>query len=588
MSRVLTADYGTGCPCERCALGHREGRLQGEMQVGPPCRRSVGVTPEQLLDRRHFLSRAAALGASTAVAANPGLASGRPLRRRRAVPLPSPERIRRDFTRMVEFGPRLTASRDHERYIGWLEDRFERAGLTVLDCDGYTTERWLAEHHGLKVFDGPHRGPVKIATYYPRSQETPAHGVTGPLVYGGTAPSLSVSGTDLNALKAAIERYPAELAAWAEGLGGTLQGGARGSVLLVDLPMPVPLTAGAFLPIATYLSWPGHTIADWGAIDYKRVWIEPGLGVPLAPFQSLGAQAVVFICDASFAALKGGYLPFTHGFEPLPALYVDREEGRRLRAIASGRPRARLTLTASRGKAPTRAITAVLPGRSRETLIFNTHTDGQGFVEENGGVVFTQLARHFASLPAHQRLRRTLVFAAWPGHMVADLPQTQGWIDSHPDLVKRAAAALTVEHLGCSEWVDSVDRGYHPTGQAEMFGVWTTQGKMFQLTRDATRAHGLPRTALLRPPAQFGVGAAFQSTGVPQIGAIAGPEYLLTISPSGDLDKLDERLAARQIAWLADLARRLDGVSAASLRQGDPTLGAGASSGPAAPRVACA
>jgi hypothetical protein len=84
------------------------------------------------------------------------------------------------------------------------------------------------------------------------------------------------------------------------------------------------------------------------------------------------------------------------------------------------------------------------------------------------------------------------------------------------------------------------------------------------------------------------VGAAFQSTGVPQIGAIAGPEYLLTISPSGDLDKLDERLAARQIAWLADLARRLDGVSAASLRQGDPTLGAGASSGPAAPRVACA
>ncbi len=64
---------------------------------------------------------------------------------------------------------------------------------------------------------------------------------------------------------------------------------------------------------------------------------------------------------------------------------------------------------------------------------------------------------------------------------------------------------------------------------------------------------------------QFGVGAAFQSAGVPQIGAIAGPEYLLTVSPDGDLDKLDERLAARQIAWLADLARQLDGVPAAEL-----------------------
>lgn len=557
------------------------------MQVNATTGRSVEVTPEPLVDRRRFLTRAAAVGASTAFAGAPGLARGRSLRHRQIVPLPGAERIRRDFTRMVEFGPRLTASHEHERYIGWLEDRFDRAGLQLLDCDGYTTERWLAQDFGLRLVDGPHAGPARIATYYPRSQETTAQGVTGPLVYGGTAPSLSVSGTDLRALEDAIARYPAELASWAAGLAGMLQGDAQGSILLVDLPMPVPLTAGAFLPIATYLSWPGHTIADWGGIDYKRVWIEPGLGVPLAPFQGLGARAVVFICDASFAALRGGYLPFTHGFEPLPALYVDRDEGRRLRGIASGRPGARLTLTASRRKAPTRAITAVLPGRSRETLIFNTHTDGQGFVEENGGVVFTQLARHFASLSPERRLRRTLVFAAWPGHMVADLPQTQGWIDSHHDLVRRAAAALTVEHLGCSEWVDSVDRGYHPTGQAEMFGVWTTQGKMFQLTRDATQAHALPRTALLRPPAQFGVGAAFQSTGVPQIGAIAGPEYLLTISPSGDLDKLDERLAARQVAWLADLARRIDGVSAAPLRQGDPTLGRGGSSGPAAPRVSC-
>jgi hypothetical protein len=496
--------------------------------------------------------------------------------------------VLQDFTRMVEFGPRLTASPAHERYIAWLEDEFERAGLQLADCDGYTTERWLAERFGLEILDGAHRGSVKIATYYPRSLQTPEEGVSGPLVYGGTAPSLSIDGTDLGALKDAVERYPSELHSWAQGLSGSVQGGSQGSILVVDLPMPVPLTAAVFLPLATYLNWPGHTTADWATTDYKRVWIEPGLSVPLAPFQALGARAVVFICDSSFAALKGGYLPFTHGFEPLPALYVDRDTGRALRARASARPAARLTLTASRRKAPTRAITAVLPGRSKETLIFNTHTDGQGFVEENGGVAFTQLARHFASLPPHRRLSRTLVFAAWPGHMVADLPQTQGWIDSHPDLVKRAAAALTVEHLGCTEWIDTLDKGFHPTGEAELFGIWTTQGKMFQLTRDTVKAHGIPRAALLRPPVQFGVGAAFQSTGVPQIGAIAGPEYLLTISSGGDLDKLDAHLASRQITWLADLATRLDGVPAASLRQGDPTLGAGGSSGAAAPRVACA
>lgn len=540
------------------------------------------------LTRRSLLARGAAAGASAALwGAGPALARARPGGRRVTVPLPSPQEVRQDFTRMVEFGPRLTASPQHHRYVNWLEDEFERAGLQVLPCDGYVTDRWLAEQFGLDLLEGGRAESVRVATYYPRSQQTPSSGVTGPLVYGGTAPSLSISGTDLAALERAIARYPSELESWARGVAGTIQGGTEGSILVVDLPMPVPLTAALFFPIATYLHWPGHSVADWAKTDYKRLWIEPGLSVPLAPFQELGAKGVVFVCDASFAALRGGYLPFTHGFEPLPALYVDRDTGRGLRAQAMGRPKARLTLTATRHPAPTHAVTAVLPGESRETLIFNTHTDGQGFVEENAGVAFVQLARHFASLAAHRRLRRTLVFAAWPGHMVADLPQTQGWIDSHKDLVKRAAAALTVEHLGCTEWVDSLDRGYHPTGQAELFGIWTTQGKMFDLTKQTVIAHNIPRAALLRPPVQFGVGAAFQSTGVPQIGAIAGPEYLLTISPGGELDKLDEHLAARQIAWLADLARRLDAVPAADLRRGDPTLGVGGSSGPSAPKVGC-
>jgi hypothetical protein len=393
------------------------------------------------------------------------------------------------------------------------------------------------------------------------------------LVYGGTAPVPSVSFTTIADAQASLGAYSAQLESWATGLPSLLEGGPSGSVLLVDLPVPAPMTIGALLGDSTYLYWPGHTVADWASSDYKRLWIEPGLSIPLAPFQELGAKAVVFILDCSYEALKGGYLPFTHGFEPLPALYVDRDTGNALREQAAGRPPTRLTLTATRGNANTQALTAVLPGETSESIIFNTHTDGQGFVEENAGVAFVQLARYFASRPAAKRLKRTLVFAAWPGHMVADLPQTQGWIDDHPDIVKDAAAALTIEHLGCTEWADTLDSGYHPTGLPEMFAIWTTQGEMFNLTRDTVTAHRIARTALMRPPAQFGVGGAFQSSGVPQIGAIAGPEYLLTISHSGDLDKLDERLAARQIAWVADLARKLDRIPASTLRQGDSTLG---------------
>jgi hypothetical protein len=79
---------------------------------------------------------------------------------------------------------------------------------------------------------------------------------------------------------------------------------------------------------------------------------------------------------------------------------------------------------------------------------------------------------------------------------------------------------------------------------------------------------------LLPPEVQIGPGAAFQSAGVPQISAIACPEYLVTISSDGDLDKLDERLAAKQIAWVADLATQLDALPAAELRQRDQTRAA--------------
>ena len=376
------------------------------------------------------------------------------------MPLPSPEQVRDDFTRMVEFGPRLTASPNHESYVAWLEQELEGAGLGLLPCDGYTTDRWLAEDVALTILEGPAAGAAKIATYYPRSQETPPTGVTGPLVYGGTVPTLSASGTDFAALQAAIGRYPSELQSWAQGLTGTLDGGPQGSILLVDLPMPVPLTAAAFLPAATYLNWPGHTVADWAAVDYKRVWIEPGLehpagAVPVDGRHRRGVHLRRLVRGArgrlrAVHDTASSRCPRCTSTATRAALCGrSRERGRR-RRLPSPPPASRPRRTRSPPSCP---------GESDETLIFNTHTDGQGFVEENAGVAFVQLARHFASLPAHQRLKRTLVFAVWPGHMVADLPQTQGWIDTHPDLVKRAAAALTVEHLGCTEWIDTARSG---------------------------------------------------------------------------------------------------------------------------------
>jgi hypothetical protein len=365
------------------------------------------------LTRRGFIAGAAAGGASLALgrAAGAVVPSARAASRATAtavaapISLPTPAQVRADFQRMVDFGPRLTGSANHNAYIAWLEQELTAAGVQLSTCDSYEINRWLVEDFGLSVLDG-----------------------------------------DL----------------------------VKGSVLLVDLPLPLPLTTALFVALSTYPSI---------------------VGVPAGE------------------------------------------------------------------------------GDGTENIILNTHTDGEGFAEENGGVCLVHLARHFGSLPAGQRLKRSLVFSLFTGHMEPELPETQGFIDDNPELIAQAAAAITIEHFGCSEWIDSSGAGYHATGQAETLGVWTTQGRLFDITRDALIDHNLPRTALLRPPVQFGVGAAFQSAGVPQIGAIAGPTYLLTVSENSDMDKLDETLAAQQIAWVADIITRLDPVPAAELRMGDPTLG---------------
>jgi hypothetical protein len=534
------------------------------------------------------MTRRALLGRAGAGAA--GLAFGSPLlaapatsdaarvsdaaRTAAVIPLPSPAQVRADFQRMVDFGPRLTGNANHNAYIAWLERELLAAGARLEPCSSYELTRWSVGEFGLEILSGAGAGPVEIATYYPRSQETPAGGIEGPLIYGGAAPLPSFNANDLESVISGIESYPEELASWASALPGLLGDlTVKDSVMVVDLPLPAPLTTGIFLALATYLQWDGHTIVDWADDDYKRSWVLPGLGVPLAPFRDLGAAGVVFILDSSLAALEGAYIPFVHGFEPIPALYVDRDTGNELRSHANGSARARLTLTAARTTVRTPSIVAVIPGESKENIILNTHTDGEGFAEENGGVCLVHLARHFGSLPPGQRLQRTIVFSLFTGHMDPQLPETQGFINDNPQLIANAAAALTIEHFGCSEWIDDTASGYHATGQPETLGVWTTQGPMFEATKAALESSGVEHVALLRPPLQFGVGGAFQTAGVPQIGAIAGPVYLLTISENSDMDKLDEALAARQIAWIANLMWGLQDIPKAELRTGDPTLG---------------
>jgi hypothetical protein len=306
--------------------------------------------------------------------------------------------------------------------------------------------------------------------------------------------------------------------------------------------------------------------------DYKRLWIAGGGG--LEQLKSAGASGVVFSFDASPEAMRGQYVPFSSEGPGLPALNVDRETAATLRSLAASSPTVRLTLYATREPASSPSIVAVLPGdgSTDEVMVLNTHTDGQNFVEENGGVAQALLARYFHSLPKAKRLRRTLVFSAVTGHMAPNMPQTKGFLEAHPDIAAHTVAAITLEHLGVSKWLDTIPGGYHEASPYEPGGAYCSTGPMALPLIASIPEHQINNTAVLHGPVYFGIGGAFFEAGIPAIGYLTGPNYLVQVAANGCIDKLNDALFARQVAWFADLLTRYDKMSAQELKAGEPSV----------------
>ncbi|HEY2436958.1 MAG TPA: hypothetical protein VGH93_07235 [Solirubrobacteraceae bacterium] len=534
----------------------------------------------ELLSRRALLARA--LGASAGVVgarllAGPGgaLASTLPVvppgsNETVASLLPSPEKVRLAVEKMVGFGPRLTGSRAHNRYISWLQAQFANSGCTMLAPDQHPLTLWQAKRYGLEVLGAtPQRIP--ISSYYPRSGETSSKGVTGKLTYLGAVPPPSISAEQPGGIPAAVELFESGLNGWMSaaiaGAGASLQG----AIALVDLPLPLPLTTAIFAPMADYDFDPEEPAGGFTQ-DYKRLWIAGGGA--LEQLKSAGASGAIFTFDASPEAMLGQYVPFSSEGPGLPALNVDRETAGTLRTLAAGKPTVRLTLYATREAATSPSIVAVLPGdgSTDEVMVVNTHTDGQNFVEENGGVAEVLLARYFHSLPKGKRLKRTLVFSAVTGHMAPNMPQTKGFIEDHPDIIARTVAAVTIEHLGVSKWLDEVSSGYYEASPYEPGGAYCSTTEMVVPLIQSIPEHQIDNTAVLHGPVYFGIGGAFFEAGIPAIGYLTGPNYLVQIAANGCLDKLNDQLFARQIGWFADLLTRYDKMSALELKTGEPSV----------------
>ncbi len=456
--------------------------------------------------RKQVLSGAAALALSPGVAAAAGFTD------RITRHLPDADQVWEWQKQLAAWAPCLTASPSHNAFVDWLGSRLQAAGIEPRR-QSFRLPYWELHSYGLWLAGER----VHTTGYRPYSGTTGPSGLTAEMHYAGTVPNLDLSA-------------------------------AAGKIVLMDIPPS----------------------AEPGRGPENSVLFSAFVTPDQALLAKAGAVAVIYIWNGfSDANVQWQMEPFYGPPTRLPALWVNQATGARLKAAAKG-ARLRFVLDAT-DHPDTRSDTVwgVLPGASDEVVIVNTHTDGCNANEENGGLAVVSLAWALSRLPQAER-RKTYVFLMTTGHFSQGyIMGADEWKKANPELMGRAVACLTCEHLGARDWRD-VGGVYKDTGRFVLGRGYTWTKSLAQVFTDAAAATGAPEMSAIDPKAPgqkfYGEGSPFYRAGVPTVGYIPLPEYLMAQPPKGgDIDKLDKARLRQEMVVFARTLERIDAMTKAEL-----------------------
>lgn len=482
--------------------------------------------------RRTFMQSALAastIGALGKRALEP-LASGASVAGFRPHLLPSQKEVWDWQVWMAKLGPKYTGNKAHTEFVEFLAAHLKEAGLEVAR-ENYKLPRWEVRRWEIRITPASGAAfPAPVTSYFPYSGQTPAAGVSGDLVYAGHNPDFDLSGVN-------------------------------GKIVLIDFATNVRKFGEIYKPWGIYPAG-AHFPAEY----------KPARGAvnDLTKFAKAGAMGVILAwTDISDGNAADQYTPFSRPPQGVPGLYVGRETGAKLKSLAASGAKANLVLEADIfPDTPTDTLLATLPGASRdEVILVNTHTDGPNATEENGGLGILALAKYFSRIPKNER-KRTIVFPLATGHFAGPwVPSMRGIIQKYPDLIKKSVAALTVEHLGCKEWADDASMHYKPTGENEWAVAITERPGPGKILVEALQASGDRRTAVVNPVhgGWLGEGAGLARAGVPTIGYIPQPTYLLAGPANGCIEKLSAERLHAEIEVFAKVIHKMDTLAASEL-----------------------
>ncbi len=434
-------------------------------------------------------------------------------------------------TWMAKLGPKYTGNKAHVEFVEWLATNLQSAGLDLVR-ENHRFTRWEERKSALTITPATGKSfAAPVTSYFPYSGQTGAEGVTGELVYCGSSPKFDMSNVS-------------------------------GKIALLDAPISPRPWGEWYQPYG--INPPDKSLPH-------EVWPARSSVSDLTPFKKAGALGVVLVwTNVSDANAQDQYAPFSRPLQNIPGLWVGHETGAKLKALAAGGAKATVTLQADLiPDTSTDTLIATLPGSSAdEIIIVNTHTDGPNATEENGGVGIVALAKYFAKIPKAER-PRTMVFILTTGHFAGPyVPSIRGVIDSHPELVKKAVAAVTIEHLGCREWADDKSLHYRATGEDEWSIAISPHPTPAKFMLEALQGSSVHNIAVANPVKGgfLGEGSGLSRAGIPTIGYMPMPSYLLAGPQDGCIGKLSSPLMYSQIQVFAKVLHKIHATSAAELK----------------------
>ncbi|MFY2791041.1 hypothetical protein [Rhodococcus sp. MALMAid1271] len=429
--------------------------------------------------------------------------------------------------RLQELGPRSSGNDAHRALIEEVALDLTDLGLDV-NRDSHSFERWDAtpDQIGLTV-----KGrSIVLSSAWPYSGETPAAGVTGPLIM----------------LRGRLKNWKS----------------ASGKIAVIE---------------ARNIDVPAHLLFDtWGGELPFHTLSNPVVGselagTDLARARKAGVLGVVAIWrDLPDSAAHAQYLPFTRDYQGIPAVWAPESEADALVRAAEAGEEATLTLAADRTPgASMDTLWAVSPGtgpQAKEAVLVVTHSDGGNAVEENGHLALLALAHEAVTVPHN----RTIVFVYTAGHLRIPAVTKHGqattaWLDKHPELWSptggglHAVAGLAIEHLGAKHYsVDSTSGHYGPSGTLEPELLYATTAELAELVRSTWSGVEVGKGHPVKPGpiVQFGEGEPLLQHHIPAVSLITMPQYLL--AETND-DVVDIDALSRQVDSFRKLQTHLAG-----------------------------